>query len=290
MAPVNERVVRRSNALLGYPWGREFRCTEVVPTGDGLTGAATAGLVAVGLGAFTAAMSVGPVRSALRRYVFPDPGEGRRERRPRPGTSRFACSGGARPRTGRSPSSRVRRRSGPGLQGDRADARRGGGVSGDRRRRLAARRRRADAGVGDRSAARGATPRRRLHRVGRRGVRYPTLRRSLSEKQTRSANPNPKEAFEGSRRFTCSRGRAGAHQVFLVLGAARALGRVFEVLEPRGLLGRFLRTDFAAERAEPGEVLRRYRHVLLRDALGRSSSACGTYPSSGNASTVSGTT
>ncbi|ACM56700.1 saccharopine dehydrogenase family protein [Halorubrum lacusprofundi] len=76
MAPVNERVVRRSNALLGYPWGREFRCTEVVPTGDGLTGAATAGLVAVGLGAFTAAMSVGPVRSALRRYVFPDPGEG----------------------------------------------------------------------------------------------------------------------------------------------------------------------------------------------------------------------
>ena len=76
MAPVNERVVRRSNALLGYPWGREFRCTEVVPTGTGLRGAATAGLVAGGLGAFTAAMSVGPLRSALRRYVFPDPGEG----------------------------------------------------------------------------------------------------------------------------------------------------------------------------------------------------------------------
>lgn len=76
MAAVNERVVRRSNALLEYPWGREFRCTEVVPTGDGLTGAVTAGLVAGGLGAFTAAMSVGPLRSALRRYVFPEPGEG----------------------------------------------------------------------------------------------------------------------------------------------------------------------------------------------------------------------
>ncbi|TKX73798.1 oxidoreductase [Halorubrum sp. GN11_10-6_MGM] len=76
MAPVNERVVRRSNALLGYPWGREFRCTEVVPTGDGPAGAATAGLVAGGLGLFTAAMSVGPVRSAFERYVFPDPGEG----------------------------------------------------------------------------------------------------------------------------------------------------------------------------------------------------------------------
>ncbi|TKX67968.1 trans-acting enoyl reductase family protein [Halorubrum sp. SP9] len=76
MAPVNERVVRRSNALLGYPWGREFRCSEVVPTGDGPVGAATAGLVAGGLGLFTAAMSVGPIRSALRRHVFPDLGEG----------------------------------------------------------------------------------------------------------------------------------------------------------------------------------------------------------------------
>jgi short subunit dehydrogenase-like uncharacterized protein len=76
MAAVNERVVRRSNALLGYPWGREFRCSEVVPTGEGVRGAATAGAVAGGLGLFTAAMSVGPLRSALRRYVFPDPGEG----------------------------------------------------------------------------------------------------------------------------------------------------------------------------------------------------------------------
>jgi len=76
MAMVNERIVRRSNALLSYPYGREFRCAEVVPTGRGLTGAATATAVAGGLGLFTAAMSVGPIRSALRRYVFPDPGEG----------------------------------------------------------------------------------------------------------------------------------------------------------------------------------------------------------------------
>jgi len=76
MAAVNERVVRRSNALLGYPYGREFRCREVVPTGRGLRGVATASAVAAGLGAFTAAMSVGPVRAALQRYAFPDPGEG----------------------------------------------------------------------------------------------------------------------------------------------------------------------------------------------------------------------
>jgi short subunit dehydrogenase-like uncharacterized protein len=76
MAPVNERVIRRSNALLGYPWGREFRCTEVVPTGDGLGGGAGASLVAGGIGLFTAAMSIDPIRSGLRRFVFPDPGEG----------------------------------------------------------------------------------------------------------------------------------------------------------------------------------------------------------------------
>ena len=76
MAAANERIVRRSNALLGYPWGREFRCTEVVPTGRGLGGAAGATLVTGGLGLFAAAMSIGPVREGLRRYVFPEPGEG----------------------------------------------------------------------------------------------------------------------------------------------------------------------------------------------------------------------
>ena len=76
MAPVNERVVRRSNALLGYPWGREFRCTEVIPTGSGVSGAAGAGAIAGGVGLFTAAMSIDPVRAGVRRFVFPDPGEG----------------------------------------------------------------------------------------------------------------------------------------------------------------------------------------------------------------------
>jgi short subunit dehydrogenase-like uncharacterized protein len=76
MAPVNERVVRRSNALLSYPWGRGFRCQEIIPTGRGLGGAATAGAISGGLTLFTLAMSVGPTRSALKRFVFPDPGEG----------------------------------------------------------------------------------------------------------------------------------------------------------------------------------------------------------------------
>lgn len=76
MASVNERVVRRSNALLGYPWGREFRCTESLTTGRGVGGAVGAGLIAGGIGLFTSVMSVGPLRSGIRQFVFPDPGEG----------------------------------------------------------------------------------------------------------------------------------------------------------------------------------------------------------------------
>lgn len=76
MAPVNERIVRRSNALLGYPWGREFQCTEVVPTGGGVGGAAKATLTAAGLAGFTTAMRVDALRDGIREYVFPDPGTG----------------------------------------------------------------------------------------------------------------------------------------------------------------------------------------------------------------------
>jgi short subunit dehydrogenase-like uncharacterized protein len=80
MAPVNERTVRRSNALLSYPYGREFRCSEVLPTGKGVVGAAGASLVSGSLGLFAAAMSVPPLRSGIRRFVFPEPGEGPSER------------------------------------------------------------------------------------------------------------------------------------------------------------------------------------------------------------------
>ena len=81
MAVVNERVVRRSNALLEYPWGRDFQCREVIPTGSGLSGAALAAGVAGGLGLFTVAMGIDPVRSFVRRQVFPridsEPGDER---------------------------------------------------------------------------------------------------------------------------------------------------------------------------------------------------------------------
>jgi short subunit dehydrogenase-like uncharacterized protein len=76
MALINERIVRRSNALLGYPYGREFECSEVIPTGRGLGGWGRATAVGAGLGLGRAALSFGPTREALRRFVFPEPGEG----------------------------------------------------------------------------------------------------------------------------------------------------------------------------------------------------------------------
>lgn len=76
LAAVNERIIRRSNALLGYPYGREFRCGEVLPTGRGLGGAAKAGGITLGLGVGTAAMSSRLLRRGFQRFVFPEPGAG----------------------------------------------------------------------------------------------------------------------------------------------------------------------------------------------------------------------
>jgi short subunit dehydrogenase-like uncharacterized protein len=71
MASVNERIVRRSNALRGYPWGREFQCTEVIPTGGGVGGAAVASTVTAGLGVGVGALALPPARAILRRFAVP---------------------------------------------------------------------------------------------------------------------------------------------------------------------------------------------------------------------------
>lgn len=76
MAIVNEKVVRRSNAILGYPWGPDFRYREVTPTGTGISGAARATLLSATSGLFDGAMRVGPIRSLVANYVLPDAGTG----------------------------------------------------------------------------------------------------------------------------------------------------------------------------------------------------------------------
>ena len=76
MSAINTRVVHRTNALLHDAYGPDFRYDEAMLTGRGLRGRLTAAATGAGLGAFMVAGSIGPVRSALEKYVLPAPGEG----------------------------------------------------------------------------------------------------------------------------------------------------------------------------------------------------------------------
>ncbi len=75
MAALNTRVVRRSNALMDYSYGRDFGYDEAVLTGGGPAGLAKAAGVAAGLSGSMIAGAIGPVRKVLGRFV-PQPGEG----------------------------------------------------------------------------------------------------------------------------------------------------------------------------------------------------------------------
>lgn len=75
MAATNTRVVFRSHALLGHPWGDGFTYGESILTGDGFAGRSKAMAVAGTMGGLMGAAAFGPVRSALGR-VLPEPGEG----------------------------------------------------------------------------------------------------------------------------------------------------------------------------------------------------------------------
>ena len=76
MAGINTKVVRRSHALLGLPWGRQFRYREAVMTGKGVSGWLKAWRMTLALGGFMLLASVGPTRRLLARFVLPKPGEG----------------------------------------------------------------------------------------------------------------------------------------------------------------------------------------------------------------------
>jgi len=76
MASINTKIVHRSHALLGRPWGDDFRYDEAMMMGEGLSGAAKATATSGALGVFAGLSSLGPTRSLLTRYVLPKPGEG----------------------------------------------------------------------------------------------------------------------------------------------------------------------------------------------------------------------
>jgi short subunit dehydrogenase-like uncharacterized protein len=75
MAPFNTRIVRRSNALQGWAYGREFSYGEVMGVGRGPLGAVTAAGLTAGLAGTLAAMAFPPTRAVLDR-VLPAPGTG----------------------------------------------------------------------------------------------------------------------------------------------------------------------------------------------------------------------
>ena len=75
MAGFNTRIVRRSNALQGWAYGRELRYSEVMGSGRGPLGPVAAAGVMGGLVAFLTAMTLPPTRALLDR-VLPAPGSG----------------------------------------------------------------------------------------------------------------------------------------------------------------------------------------------------------------------
>jgi short subunit dehydrogenase-like uncharacterized protein len=75
MAAINTRVVRRSNALMGFPYGREFRYDEGMLMPFGTWGFPLATGVSAGTAAVTAVAAIGGLRRSLAR-LLPQPGQG----------------------------------------------------------------------------------------------------------------------------------------------------------------------------------------------------------------------
>jgi short subunit dehydrogenase-like uncharacterized protein len=76
LAATNARVVRRTNSLLGYGYGRDFRYSEAMGCGTGAGGWFRASAIAAGTAMFFGASAVPPIRWLLGNTVLPSPGEG----------------------------------------------------------------------------------------------------------------------------------------------------------------------------------------------------------------------
>jgi short subunit dehydrogenase-like uncharacterized protein len=75
MAGLNTKVVRRSNALLDFAYGRDFRYDEGMLMGAGPLGFAKAAATSAGAAAMMGGMSIGALRRAVSGRL-PQPGEG----------------------------------------------------------------------------------------------------------------------------------------------------------------------------------------------------------------------
>lgn len=76
MAAINTRIVHRSNAVAGAPYGKEFLYDEAMMTGKGIKGRLAALGITGAMGGFLVASAIKPSRWVLERFVVPKPGEG----------------------------------------------------------------------------------------------------------------------------------------------------------------------------------------------------------------------
>jgi short subunit dehydrogenase-like uncharacterized protein len=76
MAAINTRIVHRSHALQGRPWGEGFTYDEAMLTGKGFKGRRQATTWSLALGGFALGASFGPTRKLLQNRFLPKPGEG----------------------------------------------------------------------------------------------------------------------------------------------------------------------------------------------------------------------
>ncbi len=76
MASINTRIVHRSNQLLGYEYGRDFKYDEAMWMKDGLKGKLSSYAMSAGLLGFATAMMITPSRELLSKHVLPKSGSG----------------------------------------------------------------------------------------------------------------------------------------------------------------------------------------------------------------------
>ena len=76
MASINTRIVHRTNQLLGYEYGRQFKYDEAMWMKDGVKGQLSSYAMSAGLFGFATAMMIKPSRELLSKHVLPKSGSG----------------------------------------------------------------------------------------------------------------------------------------------------------------------------------------------------------------------
>ena len=76
MATINTRIVHRTNQLLSYEYGRDFKYDEAMWMKDGAKGKLSSYAMSAGLLGFATAMMIKPSRELLAKHVLPKAGSG----------------------------------------------------------------------------------------------------------------------------------------------------------------------------------------------------------------------